>query len=317
MSTVSVVGGSTFDVLAPGLERLPEIDPAGDEFTDRSLVHLEEPPLLSVGGNGGNLAFTLARLGSVTRLFTSLGDDALGRWLAGQLESVGCELSLQPPSSTSFNFVATNREGKRRSYFYPVTPDSEAGLEPLERTRFEPGDHLALTGYPHPHPVVLTAWADRAHFAGATVSLDIGPVTAAFGLSDLGPLLPHVDLLFCNQVELAALDHREDPSRIADRLSRELGLGVVLKKGRSGSEFIGREQRISVPTVPTDAGVTVGAGDAFDAGFIHSTVTEGGDIERSMRFATAVVAHILAEGRGIGGAPTARAVYASFRSNHP
>jgi sugar/nucleoside kinase (ribokinase family) len=316
MSTVSVVGGSTFDVLAPGLSRLPEIDPAGDEFTDRSLVHLEEPPVLSVGGNGGNLAFTLARLGSVTRLFTSLGDDALGRWLAGQLELAGCELSLVPPSSTSFNFVVTNRDGKRRSYFYPVTLDSEAGLELVERTRFEPGDHLALTGYPHPHPVLLTAWAERAHSAGATVSLDIGPVTAGFGLSDLGPLLPYVDLIFCNQVELAALDHREDPSRIADRLSRELGLGVVLKKGRSGSEFIGRERRISVPAVPTDARVTVGAGDAFDAGFIHSTVTDGRDIEMSLRFATAVVAHILAEGRGVGGAPTASAVYASFRSNH-
>jgi sugar/nucleoside kinase (ribokinase family) len=238
MSTISVVGGSTFDVLAPGLSHFPEIDPAGDEFTDRSLVHLEEPPVLSVGGNGGNLAFTLARLGSVTQLFTSLGDDALGRWLAGQLESVGCELSLQPPSRTSFNFVATNREGKRRSYFYPVTPDSEAGLELLERTRFEPGDHLALTGYPHPHPVVLTAWADRAHFAGATVSLDIGPVTAAFDLSHLAPLLPHVDLLFCNQVELAALDHREDPSLIADRLSsRRVGRARSSSDASNGSRF--------------------------------------------------------------------------------
>src|SRR5690606_26990531 len=108
---------------------------------------------------------------------------------------------------------------------------------------------------------------------------DIGPVTAALGLSDLAPLLPDLDLLFCNQVELAALDHRNDPSQIAVRLSQELGLGLVLKKGREGAEFIGRGHRISVPAVPTDARVTVGAGDAFDAGFIHSTVIEGHDIE--------------------------------------
>lgn len=316
MSTVWVVGGSTFDVLAAGLSRFPDIDPAGDEFTDRSLVHLEEPPVVSVGGNGGNLAFTLARLGSVTQLFTAVGDDPLGRWLTDQLEVAGCELSLLPPSRTSFNFVATNRAGKRRSYFYPVTPDTETGLELLEQTRLRSGDHLALTGYPHPHLVMLNAWAHRAHSAGATVSLDIGPVTAGLRLSDLLPLLPDVDLLFCNQAELAALDDREDPARIVERLSRELGMGVAVKKGRSGSEFIGREQHISMPVKPIDARVTVGAGDAFNAGFIHSKFTEGHDIERSLGFATAVVAHILTEGRGIRGAPTASEIHAEFRSNH-
>jgi len=316
MNTVRVIGGSTFDVLAPGLRRLPKVDPAGDEFTDRSLVHLEEPPLLSVGGNGGNLAFTLARLGANTQLCTSLGDDPLGRLLVAMFEEAGCELSLVPPRRTSFNFVAMDMEGRRRSYFYPVTLDTEFSVRLLDRTAFDERDHLALTGYPHPHPVVLTAWADRARSAGATVSLDIGPVTARFSLSNLVPLLPHIDVLFCNQRELAALDHRRTPSRTADYLSRELRLGLILKRGREGSEFIGRDERIAVPAIPADARVTVGAGDAFDAGFIYAKFTEGRDIEASMRFASALVAQILDNGRGVSGVPTATAVHPLPQSDH-
>ena len=308
MTRIWVIGGTTFDVLTSGLARLPEVDPAGDEFTDTSLVHLEEAPVQSVGGNGGNLAVTLARLGAKTHLCTSLGDDALGRSLVAWLEEAGCELSLLPPRQTSFNFVATDVEGRRRSFFFPVALDTGSALKLLDRTRFDTGDHLALAGYPHPSPIVLASWAERARAAGATVSLDICPVTARFSLSSLVPLLPHLDILFCNQRELAALDTEQDPRRLTDYLSRDSGVGLVLKRGPAGAAFFGGDERIEVPAHPSNARITVGAGDSFDAGFIYSKYRQGVAAEVSLRFASALVAHVLEKGRGVSGAPTAAEV---------
>lgn len=305
MTTIRVIGGTTFDVLASSLSRLPEVDDAGDEFTERSLVHLEHAPALSVGGNAGNIAFVLSRLGVDTHLYTSVGDDPLGRLLAAMLEETGCDLSPVPPCRTSFNFVATDLQGGRRSYFHPVQLETESALRLLDNTPIGAGDHLVLAGYPHPPMAVLEAWASRAHDSGASVSLDIGPATAGVTLSALVHLLPHLDLLFCNERELVALDTGQQPSSIADYLSREVGLGLVIKRGQVGSEFIGRDQRITMPTTPSQARITVGAGDAFDAGVIHASFKEGADMETSLRFATALVAFILQRGRGVAGAPTA------------
>jgi sugar/nucleoside kinase (ribokinase family) len=317
MTTIRVVGGTTFDVFASSLSRLPEVDDAGDEFTQRSLVHLEHAPALSVGGNAGNIAFVLSRLGVDTHLYTSLGHDPLGRWLAAMLEETGCEVSPLPPRQTSFNFVATDVRGGRRSYFHPVQLETESALRLLDSTPIGASDHLVLAGYPHPPVAVLKAWASRAHASGASVSLDIGPATAGVTLSALVHLLPHLDLLFCNERELVALDTGERPSSIADYLAREVGLGLVIKRGQVGSEFIGRNERITMPATPIQARITVGAGDAFDAGVIHARFKEEADMAKSLRFATALVAFILRRGRGVAGAPTASEVPIPVPSHPP
>lgn len=305
MTTIRVIGGSTLDVIASGLSRLPEVDDAGDEFTERSLVHLEHAPALSVGGNAGNIAFVLSRLGVDTHLYTSLGDDPLGSLLSAMLEETGCELSRVPPHRTSFNFVATDLQGRRRSYFHPVQMETEPALRLIDDMPMGAGDHLVLAGYPHPPVAVLEGWASRARASGASVSLDIGPVIAGVTLAALVHVLPHLDLLFCNERELVALDTEKQPSRLTDYLSRELRLGLVVKRGHLGSEFIGRDQRIPMPATPNQARITVGAGDAFDAGVIHARFEQGADMETSLRFATALVAFILQRGRGVAGAPTA------------
>src|SRR6266567_1752514 len=126
MSRVWILGGATFDLLASGLARLPDVDSAGDEFTERSLVHLPTAPVISVGGNGANEAYVLARLGAAVHLFTSIGDDPLGSALLQSLRDAGCEVTCIPPRRTSVNFVATDGSGGRRSFFFPVVIDASA-----------------------------------------------------------------------------------------------------------------------------------------------------------------------------------------------
>ncbi|MBI3975638.1 MAG: carbohydrate kinase family protein, partial [Armatimonadetes bacterium] len=75
---VTILGGTTMDVFVSGLPRLPQMDPAGDEFTVTSLVEVPRPPVFTIGGNGANAGCVLATLGCQVRLVTSLGADLPG-----------------------------------------------------------------------------------------------------------------------------------------------------------------------------------------------------------------------------------------------
>jgi sugar/nucleoside kinase (ribokinase family) len=305
-----VLGGATFDLHVTGLPRLPTVDRLGDEFTDQSLLHLSCAPVQSVGGNAGNIAYVLGRLGAPVRLYTAIGDDPLGRALRRWLADVGCETTLVGPERTSVNFVATDDTGGRTSYFYPVALDRAATLALCKDARFRPGDHLALAGYPHPETDVLHHWVDRARAAGATVSLDIGPTSAGFRLPALLRLADEIDIVFCNERELSALDSSRRPEDLADQVAARLHIGLVIKRGASGCEFRGGPGYFTLPAARVPARSTVGAGDAFDAGFIHATVLGGRSIASGLGFSSALVALMLERGRGVNGAPTSREIHA-------
>jgi len=57
----TVIGTCTVDLFVSNLAAMPRSE--GDEFTVDSLVFHDEPLRTSLGGNGANSAYALARLG--------------------------------------------------------------------------------------------------------------------------------------------------------------------------------------------------------------------------------------------------------------
>jgi sugar/nucleoside kinase (ribokinase family) len=299
--TFFAVGGTTFDLLASGLQELPRADSAGDEFTDRSLVHLPQTPVTTVGGNAGNAAYALARLGCPVHLVTPLAEDLFGRQLCSWLAEAGCQVWALPASETSINVVATDLAYRRVSFFRPVEVDAAAALDALDRLPLASGDHVLLTGYPHPPDEVLLAWASRARHVGASVALDIGPGVAGLTISRLVPLLSTVDVLFGTRAEVSMVDVRSGPDEMADRLAMMVLSGLVVKDGAAGAEFRSPRRRVRVPAFPVDAASSVGAGDVFDAAYIAAEAT---DPARRLRFAAAAAALMLHRRRGVRGTPS-------------
>jgi sugar/nucleoside kinase (ribokinase family) len=317
MTSCLVVGATTFDLFAARLPRLPAVDRAGDEFTPRSLVHLSDPPLPCIGGNGGNAAFVLARLGRQVRLLTSLGDDLFGRKAEAWLRDAGCAVALLPPRSTSFNFVATDQEGNRYSFFYPVEMDEKQLGAEAARLGLGAQDHLLLAGYPHPTTRALAVLAEVARERGATVSLDIGPALAGFTLDRVASLLPLLHILFCNEDELSLLSPDEEPGEVKRLLTKELDHGLVIKRGSEGAKFVNQHEEIQVPAFAVKTSTTVGAGDAFNAGFLHSWLAGSTQPADQLRYGSAVAALVLAGGQGVGATPTSEAVENFLKSMPP
>lgn len=297
MPTVVVIGTATVDFLAVNLPSLP--GGVGDQFDDQTLVSLPHPPQLTIGGNGGNTSYVLGRLGINTRLISPLGDDRLGRIVVDWLEEAGVTFERIRPSVTSTNYVATTVDGDRRSYFFPVEPNRDDLIRLAGTVRLDPGDHLHIAGYPHPAMEAIRIWLDTAGDE-VTTSLDIGPGLAGIHLSDLEDLLPGLTWLFGNEIEIAG-PTGDLESATAETCSK-VGAGVVVKRGPDGATVVTRHDRFEVPAQPVDATATVGAGDAFDAGFIAALV-QGRPVRESAKFATVVAGMVLERGGGVLAAP--------------
>jgi sugar/nucleoside kinase (ribokinase family) len=129
----------------------------------------------------------------------------------------------------------------------------------------------------------------RAREAGLTTSLDTGWDSRGRWIEDLGPCLPHTDLLFVNHDEAKKLGSAED-STVAARRLRELGAGtVVLKLGPRGCAVFTAEGERPVPGFAVRALDTTGAGDCFAGAFL-AALRRGLAIEEAGRFANAEAA---------------------------
>jgi len=206
------------------------------------------------GGGPVITALGLARLGRSTGIAGAVGAED-GAWLIERLARGGVDVSrvqCVPDEFTATTFVITDASD-RTFYTY-------AGANRKFQAHIEGASHLHWAA-----PVDCGVF-ERARSAGMTVSLDMG--FAGSGPGALGAL-PLVDLFFPNEVEGRRMTCESDPEAILRAFDRAGASGVVLKLGARGAATLvdGRLLHVDPPIVtPLD---TTGAGDCFNAGYLH------------------------------------------------
>lgn len=239
--------------------------------------------MLRQGGSAANTARWLARLGARTTLVCAVGRDPEGRALVAALAGDGVRVR------------ATRVAGERTGRIgVVVAPDGERSFV-ADRGAADflvPGDvravdlrvdllHLpaySLLGEPLGRAGARAIEMARA--AGVLIGLDlasIGPLlsggrrVAIRLIRDAAP-----DILFATGAEAEAVGGRRSIAAL-----RDLAAITVIKQGRAGATILagGPASPITfdVATAPLAASDTTGAGDAFDAGFLHSWLAAGPD----------------------------------------
>jgi 2-dehydro-3-deoxygluconokinase len=99
-------------------------------------------------------------------------------------------------------------------------------------------------------------------------------------------LLPYVDLLFVGDEEARALWGRDDEEFVRG-LAEKGPEEVVLKRGEKGGMVLLEDRVLSHPGFEVPAVDPVGAGDAFDAGYLAGWLWDLGPEER-LRIANAM-----------------------------
>jgi sugar/nucleoside kinase (ribokinase family) len=257
---ICVVGEINLDLIMYGL---PEYLAPDRELLANNLS-------VTLGSSSAICAHNLASLGSRTAFVSLVGEDPLGQVSLERLAASGADVSrvkrAPAPAMTGLTVIFPYH-GRRYILTYPGVM-SLMRLEDLDLDFIRQARHLHVSSF-FLHRALRPKMAELfrlAKEAGMTTSLDTNDDPE--DKWELGTVLRYVDVFSPNDREARKIARKTELIEALDVLTAQVPL-VVVKCGRQGAVARrGKEQTMSpVPLVETVD--TVGAGDSFNAGFLH------------------------------------------------
>lgn len=292
---VVVVCEINVDIVVAGLDGPPRF---GAERTVDDVV-------LTAGSSGVLTATGLADLGLRVGICGLVGDDAFGHYMLDHCRQHHIDhagVVVDPRVRTGASVTLSARDD-RAILTHPGAmarfSHDQLRFEVIARAR-----HLHLSSYflqAALRPAVPTVLA-RARALGLSTSCDTGHDPAEQWQID--GLLAGIDIFLPNEVEALALSGAAEPEAAAVWLAARVPI-VAVKCGAVGAWAARDAQRVFVPGFPVRAVDTLGAGDAFDAGFLSGWLA-GADLEACARRGNACGALTAAHLGGTGALDPAR-----------
>lgn len=267
---VTIAGELNLDLILYGLpEQLP---PERELLADRMT--------LTLGSSSAIVAHNLAALGSRVGFQSRIGDDPLGKIALERLQQGGVDVSLvrRVPGSTTTGLTVILHHPEWRNILTHLGTISELSWDDLDLDYLADARHFHLSSYYLQRSLRprVGELLQRLKAKGLTISLDPNDDPDDRWEGGLREVLRHVDVFLPNEREACKAAGTEDLESAVRQLSELVPL-VVVKRGRKGAmaqrgteRFVSASQEV----VPVD---TVGAGDSFDAGFLHQYV-RGADL---------------------------------------
>lgn len=224
-----------------------------------------------IGGGASITACALAKLGARAAVLGVVGAEP-DQWVSKSLRGCGVDpslLEIDPEEPTGFTVVAS-APGDRAFLTYAGAnrrfPDFLRQSTFAGRLSHARHVHLAFA------PALDTAAALFAAVRrnGCTISLDVGWHEDWLRDARALALLKAVDIFFPNESEATVMTGESEPEKVLAKFQAAGVPAVALKLGASGAALLwnGQVARIGPYSVtPVDP---TGAGDCFDAGFLHA-----------------------------------------------
>jgi len=273
---VTVVGELNLDLILYGLP--DELAP------EREL--LASGLSLTLGSSSAIFAHNLAVLGTKVGFISRIGEDPLGQIAIERLAAGGVDVSKvrRAPGATSTGLtVILPRQNFRNILTYPGTMN-EMCFEDLDLRYLTSARHFHLSSFflhraLRPRMVELFR---KIKAAGLTISLDTNDDPDDRWEGELHRVLRYVDVFLPNVRELGKITGTIDVNAAVNRLAQMISV-VAVKMGSQGAIAQRGEERYSASVLAVEAVDPVGAGDSFDAGFIHQYV-RGADVPTCLAF---------------------------------
>ena len=251
-----------------------------DRFPGRGELTLFDELGMSTGGCAANTAAGLARMGFDAMVVGKVGDDSFGKFTCEDLGAAGADTSgikADKRVSTSFTFVTVASDGER-SFFHTQGANATFGLKDIDMDVIKKADAVVVGG------AMLMKRFDGAETARFLKRVrNMGKITMldmAFNdrvkdwMSVVAPSMPYLDYFLPSYEEAARASGKTDCGDIAT-VFRNLGARVVgIKLGDKGSYVRSETEEITAPVYKVKAVNTLGAGDAWVAGFVAGVMQE-------------------------------------------
>ncbi|MFY9560443.1 MAG: sugar kinase [Terriglobales bacterium] len=273
---IAIAGEINLDLILYGLpEQMP---------TEREL--LASGLSLTLGSSSAIVAHNLAALGSRVGFITKTGDDALGNIALTRLGASGVDLSqvVRAEGAASGVTLILQHQRERHILTYLGTI-SDLRFDDLDLAYLESARHFHLSSLFLQRALSprMPELFQRMKSAGLTTSLDTNDDPEDRWDGGLDATLPFVDVLLPNEREAMKIARADNLETALARLSERVKT-IVVKMGSRGAMAIREGKRFTAPAVRVQVVDPVGAGDSFDAGFLHQFL-RGADLPACLSFA--------------------------------
>jgi 2-dehydro-3-deoxygluconokinase len=247
-------------------------------------VHLGDGYRFSIGGTETNVAIGLSRLGTPTVWIGRVGDDDTGRVIARTLRGEGVDARVTVDSAAPTAIMTRARRLPGRSsvaYFRAGSAGSRLNPTDIPDDLVQDAALVHVTGVTP--ALSATAAAAVTHLvrlaneASVPVSFDINYRARLWEADQAVPVLrevaAHADIILAGSDEAELLTGHRDLAGQLDALAALGPTQIVVKRAADGATARVDGVEVEAPGIPIAAVDTVGAGDAFAAGYLHALLT--------------------------------------------
>lgn len=227
------------------------------------------------GGSAANTLAGLASLGGAGAYLGKVADDALGAAFGRDIRAAGVAWRTEParggpPTGRCLVFVTPDAERTMQTF---LGASAEFGPDDVDGALIGAARITYLEGYlfdRDPARRAFVAAAEAAHAAGRKVALSLSDAMCVDRhRADFRRLVAgHVDVLFANEAEIAALYRTEDFAEACRRVGADCGF-AALTRGAQGSTIVEGGRLTRVGAAPAAAVDLTGAGDLYAAGVLY------------------------------------------------
>jgi 2-dehydro-3-deoxygluconokinase len=259
-----------------------------------------EAMAFAMGGSESNVAIGVRRLGLPATWIGRVGDDPPGHLIQRELRAEQVRaITVADPAPTGL-MVRWRPSGHHARVTYYRRESAGAHLCPADI----PEDVIRDAAVLHVTGITLALGAEPAaavaravtvaRDAGVTVSFDLNYRLALWSEEEAAPALAEAvrqaDVVFAGEAEAEIVTHTADPLGAAHALEQLGPAQVVIKRGAEGclARLDGATLEQAAPAVT--AVDTVGAGDAFVAGYL-AELMNGAEPRERLRTAVAAGAY--------------------------
>ncbi|GAA1424597.1 sugar kinase [Agrococcus citreus] len=252
---------------------------------------------LGFGGAESNVAIGLARLGTSATWMGRIGDDALGRLIERQMraEGVAVASTRDPEAPTALMLKERPVAGATAvSYYRAGCAGSRLAPEHLDLQRIRDARVLHITGITAalgdlPRSA-LDAAIDAAREAGTLVSFDVNHRSRLWSPELAVPayraLAARANIVFAGEDEAELLTGERELDAQVAAIAALGPTQVVVKRGSEGATALVDGELVEQAAFAVQAVDTVGAGDAFVAGYLAELLA-GASLAERLRTAAA------------------------------
>jgi fructokinase len=258
-----------------------------------------------LGGAPLNLLAHASIMGAESFLVSAVGKDERGERIEKKMEDLGVKKELLQKNEfpTGWVDVVLSEDGQPEYTIHEnVAFDNIEYTSALKQVLQDMNFDIFCFGTLAQRSDVSRATLEEifAHISAKEVFYDVNLRQSYYSKEIVEASLKHATIIKLNDHEVEVLsellfDEKMDDSEFSKKLIVDFDIHiVVVTKGKRGCSVYSDQEAVHVDGVEVVPADTVGAGDAFSAGFLNTYIRTG-DIHQSAEFANKVGAYVTSQ----------------------